>query len=42
YVVISQSQVTKVKKIVLSVDKNAFLAIHDVRDVLGREFMHLS
>lgn len=42
YVVISQSQVTKVKKIVLSVDKNAFLAIHDVRDVLGREFMNLS
>lgn len=42
YVVISQSQVTKVKKIVLSEDKNAFLAIHDVRDVLGREFMNLS
>ena len=41
YVVISQSQVTKVKKIVLSEDKNAFLAIHDVRDVLGREFMNL-
>lgn len=42
YVVISQSQVTKLKKIVLSEDKIAFLVVHDVRDVLGRGFMNLS
>lgn len=42
YVVLSQSQITKAKKIVLAEDENAFLAIHDVRDVLGRGFLNLS
>lgn len=42
YVVVPQSQVTRVKKLVNEEDKNAFLVIHDVRDVLGNGFMNLS
>ena len=42
YVVVPQSQVTRVKKLVNEVDENAFLVIHDVRDVLGNGFMNLS
>ncbi|MDH9160367.1 MULTISPECIES: YitT family protein [Staphylococcus] len=42
YVVVPQSQVTRVKKLVNEEDENAFLVIHDVRDVLGNGFMNLS
>ncbi|PTI66962.1 YitT family protein [Staphylococcus succinus] len=42
YVLVPQSQVTRVKKLVNEEDENAFLVIHDVRDVLGSGFMNLS
>lgn len=42
YVVVPQSQVTRIKKLVNKEDENAFLAIHDVRDVLGSGFINIS
>ncbi|WP_398574180.1 YitT family protein [Staphylococcus equorum] len=39
YVVVPQNQLSRIKKIVNAHDKNAFLVIHDVRDVLGNGFM---
>lgn len=42
YVVVPQSQVTRVKKLVNEVDENAFLVIHDVRDVLGSTFINMN
>ncbi|PHK50679.1 YitT family protein [Staphylococcus edaphicus] len=42
YVVVPQAQVTRVKKLVNEEDENAFLVIHDVRDVLGSGFINLS
>ncbi|HJF67100.1 MAG TPA: YitT family protein [Staphylococcus kloosii] len=39
YVVVPQSQVTKIKNLVNQVDEKAFLVIHDVRDVLGSTFI---
>lgn len=41
YVVVPQFQVTRVKKLVNEVDENAFLVIHDVRDVLGSTFINV-
>lgn len=41
YVVVPQSQVTRVKKLVNEEDENAFLVIHDVRDVLGSSFINV-
>lgn len=35
YVVVPQNQLSRIKKIVNAHDENAFLVIHDVRDVLG-------
>lgn len=42
YVVVPQSQVTRVKKLVNEEDNKAFLVIHDVRDVLGSGFINLT
>ncbi|WP_251517105.1 MULTISPECIES: YitT family protein [Staphylococcus] len=42
YVVVAQNQVGRIKKIVNANDENAFLVIHDVRDVLGNGFMKLN
>jgi uncharacterized membrane-anchored protein YitT (DUF2179 family) len=42
YIVISKQEVVKLKKIVKATDKNAFLAIHDVRDVFGEGFLDIS
>lgn len=42
YVVVPQSQVTRVKRMVSEIDENAFLVIHDVRDVLGNGFMNMN
>lgn len=39
YVVVPQNQLSRIKKIVNVHDENAFLVIHDVRDVLGNGFM---
>lgn len=41
YVVVPQNQLARIKKIVNRHDENAFLVIHDVRDVLGNGFMKL-
>ncbi|PTH23962.1 hypothetical protein BU596_05275 [Staphylococcus arlettae] len=41
YVVVPQSQVTRVKRMISEIDENAFLVIHDVRDVLGNGFMNV-
>ncbi|PTI02425.1 hypothetical protein BU105_00665 [Staphylococcus xylosus] len=41
YVVVPQNQLARIKKIVNARDENAFLVIHDVRDVLGNGFMKL-
>lgn len=42
YIVISKQEVSTLKKIVKNVDKDAFLTIHDVRDVFGEGFVELS
>ncbi|MDU2776802.1 MAG: YitT family protein [Staphylococcus epidermidis] len=41
YAVVSQNQVGAIKKIVNQYDENAFLVIHDVRDVLGNGFINI-
>ena len=38
YVVITKTQVTKAKRLIKKIDDNAFLVIHDVRDVYGNGF----
>ncbi len=38
YVVINKPEVVRLKSVVASVDPNAFVVIHDVRDVLGSGF----
>ncbi|CAH0135299.1 hypothetical protein ASG97_14775 [Bacillus sp. Soil745] len=42
YIVISKQEVLKLKRIVQSTDSNAFIAIHDVRDVFGEGFLDIS
>ena len=42
YIVISKQEVIKLKNIVKAVDPDAFIAIHDVRDVFGKGFIELS
>ncbi|MCR8844545.1 YitT family protein [Paenibacillus sp. SC116] len=42
YVVISKQEVSALKKIVRSQDKDAFITIHDVRDVFGEGFVDIS
>ncbi|WML41482.1 YitT family protein [Neobacillus sp. OS1-2] len=42
YIVISKQEVIKLKRIVQSTDPNAFIAIHDVRDVFGEGFIDIS
>ncbi len=42
YIVISKQEVATLKKIVKAADKDAFLTIHDVRDVFGEGFVELS
>jgi len=42
YIVISKQEVVKLKKIVKEIDKDAFIAIHDVRDVFGHGFIELT
>lgn len=39
YIVISSQEVVRLKKIVQQADPDAFVAIHDVRDVFGEGFM---
>ena len=39
YVVVAKTQVTRAKRIIKKIDKNAFLVIHDVRDVYGNGFL---
>lgn len=39
YVVISKTQVSKAKRLIRKIDENAFLVIHDVRDVYGNGFL---
>ena len=39
YVVISKTQVSRAKLIIKNIDENAFLVIHDVRDVYGNGFL---
>lgn len=39
YIVISSQEVVKLKRIVQEADEEAFVAIHDVRDVFGEGFM---
>ncbi len=40
YVVVSPRQVPKIKQIVLEQDANAFVVVHDVREVVGEGFTH--
>ncbi|UQZ35502.1 hypothetical protein C2I18_19420 [Paenibacillus sp. PK3_47] len=42
YIVISKQEVSMLKKIVRAADKNAFVTIHDVRDVFGEGFIDIS
>lgn len=39
YVVITKTQVTKAKRLIRNIDDEAFLVIHDVRDVYGNGFL---
>lgn len=39
YVVITKTQVSRAKKIIRNIDHQAFLVIHDVRDVYGNGFL---
>lgn len=39
YVVITKTQVSQAKKIIRNIDNQAFLVIHDVRDVYGNGFL---
>ncbi|MEB8125852.1 YitT family protein [Staphylococcus succinus] len=39
YVVITKTQVTKAKRLIRKIDDDAFLVIHDVRDVYGNGFL---
>lgn len=39
YVVISKTQVSRAKRLIRKVDEQAFLVIHDVRDVYGNGFL---
>lgn len=39
YVVVAKTQVTRAKRIIKKIDKNAFLVIHDVRDVYENGFL---
>ncbi|MHC9400012.1 YitT family protein [Staphylococcus epidermidis] len=39
YVVISKTQVSRAKRIIKNIDENAFLVIHDVRNVYGNGFL---
>ncbi|MCR8634810.1 MULTISPECIES: YitT family protein [Paenibacillus] len=42
YIVISKQEVSLLKKIVRATDKNAFITIHDVRDVFGEGFIDIT
>ncbi|MEC0093453.1 YitT family protein [Paenibacillus macquariensis] len=42
YIVISKQEVSALKKIVKSIDIDAFVTIHDVRDVFGEGFVDIS
>lgn len=42
YIVISSPEVVRLKKIVKVADPDAFVAIHDVRDVFGEGFMEIT
>ncbi|MFD0590316.1 YitT family protein [Paenibacillus sp. GCM10027627] len=42
YIVITKPEVSTLKKIVKAVDKNAFITIHDVRNVFGEGFVDIS
>ncbi|GGH23260.1 YitT family protein [Paenibacillus segetis] len=42
YIVISKQEVSTLKKIVENADREAFLTIHDVRDVFGEGFVELA
>nr|WP_234540504.1 YitT family protein [Paenibacillus pseudetheri] len=42
YIVISKQEVPTLKKIVENADRDAFLTIHDIRDVFGEGFVELS
>lgn len=42
YIVIHKQEVSMLKKIVRAEDKNAFVTIHDVRDVFGEGFIDIS
>lgn len=42
YIVISKQEVSQLKKIVKQADKDAFVTIHDVRDVFGEGFVDIS
>ncbi|NOU94674.1 DUF2179 domain-containing protein [Paenibacillus sp. LMG 31456] len=42
YIVISKQELSQLKKIVRATDKNAFITIHDVRDVFGEGFIDIT
>ena len=42
YIIISNQEIVKLKAYVHQVDPNAFITIHDVRDVFGEGFLNLS
>ncbi len=41
YAVIQKQELMRLKKIIKKIDRNAFVVVHDVRDVFGEGFMHI-
>lgn len=39
YAVISKTQLSRTKRLIRQIDKNAFVVVHDVRDVYGNGFL---
>ncbi|WP_121609100.1 YitT family protein [Mesobacillus foraminis] len=39
YIIINKQEFTQLRKIITAVDKNAFVSVHDVRDVFGEGFI---
>ncbi|WP_425292004.1 YitT family protein, partial [Enterococcus faecalis] len=39
YCVINKLQLTRTKRMIKKIDEQAFVVVHDVRDVLGNGFM---
>ncbi|MBM4761392.1 YitT family protein [Bacillus sp. B15-48] len=42
YIIISKQEITRLRKIIIEIDPNAFITVQDVRDVFGEGFVKMS